>query len=165
MKPMNALLCAALGLSLSILSTAAADLAPPSVSQSEDPAGEAQALEVASAYLAGISGGDLDDLDLLFVPAERSAVYENGSDEGHWAHYKEHHLAPEQEAVENFRFATKTKAVERCGDGYVVRHVGGFTVDSSGETRSYRAAVSFVLVPAEGGLRILHLHWSSRPVR
>jgi len=131
--------------------------------QEESTSDESKALDIARAYLAGISGGnELDKLDGLFVPGDRSSVYENGSDEGDWLHYKEHHLAPEQEHVENFRFTTNKEGVERLGEGFLVRHVGGFTLDLEDETRSYRAAVSFVLVPVEDDLRILHLHWSSR---
>jgi SnoaL-like protein len=131
----------------------------------DDGAGEKAALEIGRAYLAGISGGDLDDLDQWFVAEEGSSIYENGSNEGSWEHYKEHHLAPEQDAVQNFKFTSKEQSVERCGDGFLVRHVGGFSLEIEGQERNYRAAVSFMLVPTENGPRILHLHWSSRQLR
>lgn len=126
---------------------------------------EDAALAISRSYLDGISGGDLDDLDVLFMEGEASSIYENASDEGTWAHYKEHHLAPEQESVKNFQFTTDKETAERCGTGFLVRHTGGFSLEAGGETRKYRAAVSFTMTPTDKGLRILHLHWSSRAAR
>lgn len=133
--------------------------------QTEEAPDEAAALVVSRAYLEGISGGDLDDLDALFVSGEASSIYENSSDEGTWLHYKEHHLAPEQASVENFKFTTAEEKAERLGTGFLVRHTGGFSLDAGGETLNYNAAVSFALAPTEKGLRILHVHWSSRKKR
>jgi len=126
---------------------------------------EAAALAISQAYLTGISGGDLDELDALFVSGDGSSVFENASDEGTWAHYKEHHLAPEQDSVKNFKFTTKEAVAQPCGTGFLVRHAGGFSLEADGKTRNFRAAVSFALAPTEDGLRILHVHWSSREAR
>ena len=132
---------------------------------STEAAKQAAALDVATAYLAGISGGDLDELDALFVGGDASTVFENSSNEGSWAHYKEHHLAPEQESVKNFTFTTDESVAEACGDAYLVRTIGGFSLEAGGETHKYTAAVSFMLAPTEDGLKIQHLHWSSRAAR
>ena len=144
---------------LAILRDALAPCAP--IQEAEEP-DEEDALAVGRAYVTGISGGDLDELDGLFVPDGHSSVFENASDEGSWEHYKEHHLAPEHEAVSGFLFTTKEELAERCGEGFLVRQLGEFAFELEGEARRYRAAVSYVLVPVDGGLRILHLHWSSR---
>lgn len=124
---------------------------------------EAEALEMGRAYVAGISGGELDQLDLLFLPGDASSVFENASDEGSWPHYKEHHLAPEQSSLTNFKFTTDEEHVEALGSGFLVTQLGGFTFEAGGQTRSYRAALSFALVATPDGLRISHLHWSSKP--
>ena len=159
-------LCAVTLVTLPQLSATAPDSSVPLETGQEGKApDEADALAVGRAYVAGISGGDLDELDRLFLPDDRSSVFENGSDEGSWGHYKEHHLAPEQEAVANFQFTTKTEHAESCGKGFLVRQIGGFTLEVDGEARTYRAAVSYLLVPAESELRILHLHWSSRQTK
>jgi len=126
---------------------------------------EARALDVGRAYLDGMSEGELDALDELFVAGDRSSIYENGSNEGTWLHYKEHHLAPEQEAASNFRFTLREENAEATGDGFLVKVVGSFSVRVGEEARTYRAAVSYVLVPVEDELRILHLHWSSRQMK
>ena len=151
---------------LAVLSSGAAGLVQSLSAQEDEALGETEAVEMTRAYLAGIpGGGGPDALDGPFGPGERSSIYENGSDEGTWLHYKEHHLAPEQEHAKDFRFTTKEETTERCGDGFLVLHVGGFTLEAEGQTRSYRAAVSFTVVPVDGVLRILHLHWSSRQMR
>ena len=155
-------LCAATLAALAPLGTLWDALAPCAPIQEADEPAEEDALAVGRAYAAGISGGDLDELDRLFVPDGHSSVFENGSDEGSWEHYKEHHLAPEHDALGDFRFTTKEELAESCGEGFLVRQLGEFAFELDGETRTYRAAVSYVLVPADGGLRILHLHWSSR---
>lgn len=126
------------------------------------PAAEAEALTIGLAYLEGMSEGALDALDELFIVGDESSVYENGSNEGTWLHYKEHHLAPEHEAASDFRFTVKEESVQALGDGFLVKVVGSFSVRVREEARTYRAAVSYVLVPVESQLKILHLHWSSR---
>ena len=125
----------------------------------------AKALDVGRAYLAGISLGTLDSLDELFVLGDKSSVYENGSNEGTWLHYKEHHLAPEQEAAPNLQFTVKAESTEAVGDGFLVKVVGSFSVEFGEEARTYRAAVSFLLIPANDELKILHLHWSSKQIK
>jgi len=112
-----------------------------------------------------MSEGALDDLDELFVLGDKSSVYENGSNEGTWLHCKEHHLAPEQESASSFHFTVKEESAEATGEGFLVKVVGSFSVEVGEEARTYRAAVSYVLVPMEGQLRILHLHWSSRQMK
>ena len=135
----------------------------PAVVQSEQP--EQNGLAVAQAYLAGMEAGDLDALTALFIAGDRSSILENASDEGSWEHYRDHHLAPEMDVAENFRFTIADEAEEHFGDTILVKQTGTFSVDIRDETRQYRVAVSYLMVAEEHALRIAHLHWSSRPVR
>ena len=151
--------------SIAEVSIAEVSIAEVSIAVEDSGADQSLALELSRAYLAGMSAGEsLDALDSLFVSDERSSVYENGSNEGTWLHYKDHHLAPEQESVKDFQFTSTSESVEPCGDGFLALHIGEFTLTANGEKLTYRAAVSFMLVQVEGELRILHLHWSSRKI-
>ncbi len=125
----------------------------------------AEGLSIARAYLGGMNAGEIAALDRLFLPDGRSSILENASDEGSWEHYRDHHLKPEMEAARNFRFTAVKESEEHFGDVILVRQTGSFTVEVEGEMRKYRAAVSYLIVEDAGGLRIAHLHWSSRPDR
>ena len=107
--------------------------------------------------------GKFETLDRLFLPEGRSSILENASDEGSWEHYRDHHLKPEMESATNFRFTVTDEQAEQYGSTVLVRQVGSFTVRISEEVRTYRAAVSYLIVEDAGELRIAHLHWSSRP--
>ncbi len=133
----------------------------PGIVQGEQPSQDGRA--VSRAYLAGMESGDLDALTALFLTDDRSSILENASDEGSWEHYRDHHLAPEMDVAQNFRFAIAEEAEERFGDTILVKQTGTFTVDVRGETRHYRVAVSYLMVVQDDELRIAHLHWSSRP--
>ena len=120
---------------------------------------------VARAYLAGMESHDWVTLDSLFLDKDRSTILENASDEGSWENYRDHHLKPEMESSQDFKFTVIKESEERFGDAVLVRHVGTFTMVVNDETRAYRAAVSYVLVMEDDRLQIAHVHWSSRPDR
>ncbi len=120
-------------------------------------------LGVAKAYIAGMEAGDLEALTELFIGDDRSSILENASDEGSWEHYRDHHLKPEMDAVKNFRFEIAKETEESFGGTVLVQQTGTFTVEVQDEVRSYRVAVSYVIVMENEQARIAHLHWSSRP--
>ena len=119
--------------------------------------------DIVRAYIAGMESGDLDQLTDLFLPDDRSSILENASDEGSWEHYRDHHLKPEMEAAKNFKFTVIKESEERFGEAILVRQTGSFTIEVEGEMRTYRAAVSYIIVTEDDRPRIAHLHWSSRP--
>ncbi len=119
--------------------------------------------DIVRAYIAGMESGDLDQLTDLFLPDDRSSILENASDEGSWEHYRDHHLKPEMEAAKNFKFTVIKESEERFGEAILVRQTGSFTIEVEGEIRTYRAAVSYIIVTEDDRPRIAHLHWSSRP--
>ncbi len=118
---------------------------------------------IARAYIAGMEAGDLEKLNALFLDENRSSILENASDEGSWEHYRDHHLKPEMQAAQNFRFKIAKESEERFDTTTLVRQTGSFTVEVRGEQRRYRVAVSYVIIAENGEHRIAHLHWSSRP--
>ena len=120
------------------------------------------AIELTRAYVKGMEAGKLDGLNELFLPKERSSVLENASDEGSWEHYRDHHLAPEMKEAPDFKFTIEKEAEDRFGSTSVVRQLGNFTVTVNGVARSFKSAVTYVIIEEAGKPKIAHLHWSSR---
>ena len=123
------------------------------------------AIALTREYIRGMEAGKLDALNALFLPNGRSWVLENASDEGSWEHYRDHHLAPELKEAPDFKFTIEKEAEDRFGPTSIVRQVGRFVVKVGEESKPYRAAVTYVVVEDGGSLKIVHLHWSSRPDR
>lgn len=122
-------------------------------------------LKIARAYLKGLEQGKLDDLDRLFLSGERSSILENASDEGSWEHYRDHHLGPEMKATSDFKFTVSKESQDRFGSTVIVRQVGKFSMKVGEEDRSYKMAITYVMVEDSGALKIAHMHWSSRANR
>ena len=119
--------------------------------------------EVAAAYLDAMESGDLDAAETLFAP--QSSIFESGGQEGDWRHYREHHIGPELSAIKSFSISKDEPEVEESQDGsmafvawpikYRIALEDERVIESIG-------TVTFVLVRGADGLRIRHLHWSSR---
>ena len=122
-------------------------------------------LKIARAYLRGLEQGKLDGLDQLFLAGQRSSILENASDEGSWEHYRDHHLGPEMKETSGFKFTVAKEVEDRFGSTVVVRQVGQFSLKAGNEDRSYKMAVTYVMIEDSGTLKIAHLHWSSRADR
>lgn len=149
-----------------LLPVAAQDHAP--AASSPVPHDIAGAQQLARTYIKGLEDGKLAALNELFLPDERSTVTENASDEGSWEHYRDHHLAPELKESPGFKFTVEKDKAEKLAGAILVRQFGTFTIappkpDEAAKT--YRAAVSYVIVAESERPRIAHLHWSSRAER
>jgi hypothetical protein len=118
---------------------------------------------VASAYLDAVESSDLDAAGSLF--AETSSVYESGGVEGSWAHYREHHLGAEIEAIASFEIDRGEPEIFAGRDGtlavvawpieYAISLKDGRNINSKG-------TVTFAMIRGDGPYEIRHLHWSSR---
>ena len=124
-----------------------------------------EGLKIARAYLKGLEQSKLGDLDRLFLAGERSSILENASDEGSWEHYRDHHLGPEMKEISGFKFTVSKEREDRFGSTLVVRQIGRFSMKVGKEDRSYKMAVTYVMVEDSGALKIAHMHWSSRADR
>lgn len=120
------------------------------------------AVSLTREYIRKMEAGKLEALNGLFLPNGRSWVLENASDEGSWEHYRDHHLAPELKESPDFKFTIEKEAEDRFGSTAIVRQIGRFAVKVGEENRTYRAAVTYVVVDQAGSPKIAHLHWSSR---
>jgi hypothetical protein len=118
--------------------------------------------EVAAAYLEAMESGDLDAAETLFAP--QSSIFESGGQEGDWQHYREHHIGPELSAIKSFSISQGEPEVEESQDGSMafVAWPIKYRIDLEDRLIESIGTVTFVMVRGADGLRIRHLHWSSR---
>ena len=122
--------------------------------------------EVATAYLDAMENSDLDAAEKLFHA--ESLVFEGGKQEGSWKEYREHHLGPEIDAIEQFSVTRGEAVIGQSDDGSLafVAIPIEYTIDlDSGDRFESRGTVTFVLSEVNGAFKIRHLHWSSRRKR
>ncbi len=118
---------------------------------------------VAEAYFDATTTSDLDAAGKLF--ARQSSVYETGGVEGSWEHYREHHLAPEIDAIESFTLKKKEPEIVKSGDGslaFVAWPIEYTIVLEDERVIDSKGTVTFLLVREDGQYKIRQLHWSSR---
>lgn len=119
--------------------------------------------EIARSYFEAMGRKDLDAAEALF--AEKSSVFESGSDEGDWAHYRAHHIGAELDAIERFETTLGKPEEEISADGemaFVAWPIEYHIALRDDREIGSRGTVTFVLVRSGDGFRIRHLHWSSR---
>jgi SnoaL-like domain len=118
--------------------------------------------EVAAAYLAAMEKSDMEAAEALF--AAESSVFESGGQEGSWQHYREHHIGPELAAIKTFTISRGEPEVQESQDGSMafVAWPIEYRIVLDERVVESKGTVTFVLVREGKGLRIRHLHWSSR---
>jgi ketosteroid isomerase-like protein len=125
---------------------------------------EADAKAVLVAYREAISARDADAMTALFT--EESSVFESGNDEGTFAHYMEHHLGPELDAITSFTFGDATVAVTRMGHVTYGRETYTYRIElSDGRGIEREGVATSVLHHDADGWKIVQYHSSSRTPR
>lgn len=120
-------------------------------------------IEVAEAYLAAMESRDLETAGALFSQA--SSIFESGGQEGDWQHYVEHHIGPELGEIETFVITRGEPEVQASRDQtmvFVALPIEYRIVLRDQRVIESTGTVTFVMVGEDRGLRIRHLHWSSR---
>jgi len=116
------------------------------------------------AYREALVSGDSDAMTSLF--AEESVVFENGKDEGSFAHYMEHHLGPELHAIKSFTFTDPTVAVKRMGHMAFGRETYNYRIElADGRIIDREGVATSVLKHDAEGWKIVQYHSSSRAPR
>lgn len=118
---------------------------------------------VAEAYFAATAASDLDTAGKLF--ADESSVYESGSVEGSWSHYREHHLGPEIDAIKSFTLEKQEPEIVESDDksmAFVAWPIEYTIVLEDERVINSKGTVTFLLVRENGEYKIRQLHWSSR---
>ena len=120
-------------------------------------------VEVSRRVLQAMEARDLDAAEALF--ASTSSVFETGTVEGDWAHYRAHHIGKELDAFHRFELKLGDPESVRSGDAsmamvawpleYHIELHDGRKIDSVG-------TITFVLIQEDQIYRVRHMHWSSK---
>ncbi len=112
-------------------------------------------------YKQAIESRDLAGVDALFAPDAQ--IFESGGIEGNFAHYRDHHLAPELKAFKSFAFRDYKISVRGEGDVAIATETYSYTIVlPSSETVERDGVATSVLKWTDGTWRIISLHSSSR---
>ena len=147
------------GMAVWLVAAAATQAAP---GQPAHPSGSDGPAATADAFHRALAGGDREAV--LALLAEDAVIFESGGAEMSPTEYAHHHLEADME----FAKATQRGVVDR-----LAREVGHIAwILTRSETRgsfrgrdiALRGTETVVLEHGEGGWRIAHIHWSSRPL-
>jgi len=128
---------------------------------------EADAVKkVLKAYKNALEALDVSGTEKLFT--ENSAIFENGSHEGTYKQYLDHHIGPELGHFEEFSFSDYMVNVQIEGDVAVAFETYNYKIVTGGEesrTIERQAVATSVLKKTDDGWKIMQNHGSSRAVR
>lgn len=147
------------------MGTAVAVLAPAGLAAQEHAHGEdaAEIRALMERLAALMQAGDLAPLDSIYAPGAEVHIIEGSGVNHGWAEYRDHHLKPELEAFENFRY--RYYAIEPRVRGDVA--YAPFRYELSADTERGRIEIegrgTAVLERNGGRWRIVHMHTSGRP--
>jgi ketosteroid isomerase-like protein len=112
-------------------------------------------------YKLAIESRDLSGAEALFAPDAQ--IFESGGIEGNFAHYRDHHLAPELKAFKSFAFRDYKVSVRGEGEVAIATETYSYAIVlPSGETVARDGVATSVLKWIDGKWQILSLHSSSR---
>ena len=112
-------------------------------------------------YKKAIESRDLSGAEALFAPDAQ--IFESGGVEGNFAHYRDHHLAPELKAFKSFAFRDYKISIRGEGDVAIATETYSYSIVlASGETIERDGVATSVLKWTSGHWQIISLHSSSR---
>lgn len=112
-------------------------------------------------YKQAIESRDLSGVEALFSPDAQ--IFESGGIEGNFAHYRDHHLAPELKAFKSFAFRDYKVSVRGEGEVAIATETYNYTILlTNGETIERAGIATSVLKWTGGKWQIISLHSSSR---
>lgn len=113
-------------------------------------------------YNDAIEKLDVSGTENLFTA--NSKIYESGSSEGNYAHYKEHHLTPELKEFKSFTFSNYKVEIQVEGNYAFTTETYNYTIvvaKDNAEVKRKGIATS-VLIKVNGDWKIMINHNSSR---
>jgi len=117
-------------------------------------------------YDAAFTAKDLEKLASFYHPDV--TIYEGGGVNNGWADYRDHHLGPELEELQNLQFGHSNTTVNLLPGGQAAYVTSEYSLKAAIGERviDVRGLETLVVIKAaDGGWRIRHSHTSSRPAR
>ncbi len=106
--------------------------------------------------------GDLDAAGKLFADGGGVHIIEGAGVNHGWADYRDHHLAPELEAFENFRYSYSAVEPVVVGDMSYVTFRYELAADTESGHIESEGRGTAVLRKTADGWKIVHMHTSGR---
>ena len=112
-------------------------------------------------YKQAVENRDLSGVETLFAPDAQ--IFESGGIEGNFAHYRDHHLAPELKAFKSFAFRDYKVSVRGEGEVAIATETYNYTIVLTNGEAIERAGVATSVLKWTGRKwQIISLHSSSR---
>jgi len=112
-------------------------------------------------YKTALENRNLSSADGLF--AADAQIFENGGIEGNFAHYRDHHLAPELQAFKSFAFRNYQVSVRGEGEVAIATETYSYSIQlANGEQIDRDGVATSVLKWVDGNWQIISMHSSSR---
>ncbi len=126
---------------------------------------EEQVKAVLKAYKSALENLNIEGTEKLFTA--NSEILETGKVEGSYHDYVSHHIGPELDHLESFKFNNYQVKVIVDGDYAFATETYGFVLvfKESGKVIERQGAATSVLHKEDGQWKIMKAHNSSRPVR
>lgn len=119
--------------------------------------------EVARSLHAALASGDTAMIEALLDP--QVLILESGGAERSRAEYAAHHMRSDMAFLKDAEYTLLHRTGDEAGDLAWVASEARIAAQSRGQPVDLASAETLVLKKLAGGWRIVHVHWSSRPIR
>ncbi|NIP58527.1 MAG: DUF4440 domain-containing protein [Gemmatimonadetes bacterium] len=118
--------------------------------------------EVVRTLAAQIQAKEMEPLDTLFAPGRDVHILEGSGVDHGWAEYRDHHLVPELEEMENLSYRYHGVEAQVRGDVAWASFQYELGADLDDERIEVEGRGTAILERLNGGWRVVHLHTSGR---
>lgn len=120
------------------------------------------AVEIAKAFHEALSSADASKVKTLLDP--KVLVLESGGAERSWAEYAAHHLKADMDFLKTVNYKLQRQTGDTVGDLAWVASEARMTGTSKDKPVDIQSTETLVLKKSAAGWKVVHVHWSSRPV-
>ncbi len=119
-------------------------------------------VETAKALHEALTSGDASRVKTLLDP--KVLILESGGAERSWAEYAAHHLKADMDFMKTVTYKLQRQAGDTVGDLAWVASEARMTGTSKDKPVDIQSTETLVLKKTSAGWKVVHVHWSSRPV-
>jgi mono/diheme cytochrome c family protein/ketosteroid isomerase-like protein len=120
-------------------------------------------VDTGKALHEALSSADASKVKVLLDP--KVLILESGGAERSWAEYAAHHLKADMDFLKTVTYKLQRQTGDTVGDLAWVASEARMTGKSKDKPVDIQSTETLVLKKAAAGWKVVHIHWSSRPVR